>query len=88
MELFITLNFRKQYINYVEGLIQTETLEGQTAPELKEMVNSALFKVAKKNQLPGRYYPYGISKTLGVEEYQTILKRQNAFLASVHMIGM
>lgn len=35
--------------------------------------------------MPERYCPYGISKSLG-EEYRNILKRQNAFLASVQMI--
>ena len=48
----------------------------------------ALYKAAKKELLPGRYYPYGISKTIGVEEYRRVLKRQNAFLASVEIIGV
>jgi hypothetical protein len=87
-ELFITLNFRKQYIKSSEGLIQTETLELQTAPQIKEIVNSALFKAAKKNQLPGRFYPYGVSSTLGAEEYRNILKRQNAFLSTTHVVGI
>lgn len=51
---YVTLNFKKQYIQSPEGLIQTETMELQTAPEIKEMVNTALFKAAKKEQLPIR----------------------------------
>ena len=71
-----------------EGLIQTETIELQTAPEIKEAVNTALFKAAKKDQLPGRYFPYGISKAIGTEEYRRVLKRQNAYLESVQLIGV
>jgi hypothetical protein len=87
-DVFVTLNFRKQYIKAKEGLIQTETLEIQTAPEIKESVNTAIFKAAKKGQLPGKYFPYRVSQTLGGEEYQRILMRQNAFLASTHVVGI
>ena len=87
-DVFVTLNFRKQYIKGREGLIQTETLEIQTAPEIKESVNTAIFKAAKKGQLPGKYFPYGVSQTLGGEEYQRILMRQNAFLASTQVVGI
>ena len=85
---FVTLNFRKLYVNSKEGLIQTEVLEVQTSPEIKETINNALFTVAKKNILPGRYYPYGISRSLGMEEYKNILKRQNAFLEETQIIGI
>lgn len=54
MVRFITLNFMKQYIQSPEGLIHTETIELHTAPEIKEIVNIALFKAAKKDQLSGR----------------------------------
>lgn len=40
-ELFVALNFRKQYIQSEEGLIQTETIKIQTTPEVKEIVNNA-----------------------------------------------
>jgi hypothetical protein len=87
-DMFITLNFKKQYIQSEEGLIQTETLEIQSAPEIKESINKALFKASTNGNLPGKYYPYGISRTLGQEEYRKILKRQNAFLAGTHIIGV
>jgi hypothetical protein len=87
-EMFVTLNFRKEYIQSEEGIIQTETIEIQSAPEIKETVNNALFKASKKGQLPGKYYPYCILKSEGVEEYRKILKRQNAFLASTQVIGI
>ena len=87
-ERFVTLNFKKQYIHSQEGLIQTETIELQTSPEIKETINTALFKAAKKDQLPGKYYPYGISKAIGIEEYRRVLKRQNAFLESTQLIGI
>ena len=83
----MTLNFKKQYIQSPEGLIQTETIEVQTALEIKEIINVALYKAARNELLLGRYYPYGISKTIGIEEYRMVLKRQNAFLASVEIIG-
>mgnify|MGYP003492990338 CR=1 FL=1 len=51
-------------------------------------MNAALFKAAKKEQLPGKYFPYGISKSIGVEEFRRILKRQNAYLASVELVGV
>jgi hypothetical protein len=87
-EMFITLNFKKQYIQSEEGLIQAETLEIQSAPEIKESINRSLFKASKNGTLPGKYYPYGISKSLGQEEYRKILKRQNAFLAATQIIGV
>jgi hypothetical protein len=87
-DVFVTLNFRKQYIKGRDGLIQTETLEIQTAPEIKQSVNTAIFKAAKKGELPGKYFPYGVSQTLGGEEYQRILMRQNAFLASTQVVGI
>jgi hypothetical protein len=87
-EMFVTLNFRKQYIQAEEGLIQTETLEIQAAPEIKAIVNNALFRASKNGTLPGKYFPYGISKTLGVDEYRKILQRQNAFLATTQVIGI
>lgn len=59
-ELFITLNFRKQYVKS-KKLIQTETLEIQTAPEIKKSINTAIFKAAKNDQLPGIYFPGRIS---------------------------
>ena len=87
-DVFVTLNFRKQYIKGRDGLIQTETLEIQTAPEIKQSVNTAIFKAAKKGELPGKYFPYGVSQTLGGEEYQRILMRQNAFLSSTQVVGI
>lgn len=69
-EKFITLNFSKQCVQNLAGLIQTETIKIQTAPEIKEMMNTSLYKAAKKGKLPGRYYPYGIS---GIEEYRRVL---------------
>lgn len=78
----MALNSRKQYMQLADGLVQTETIELQTAPELEETVNSALFKASKKNQMPRKYVPYEISRTVVAEEYRIILKRQNAFLAS------
>lgn len=64
------------------------TIELQTAPEIKEMVNTAQFKAAKKEQLPGKYYPYEFSKSIGIDEYIRVLKKQTAFLASVRIIGV
>lgn len=46
---FIALNFKKHYIQSPEGLIQTETIEVQMAPEIKQIVNAALFKASKKS---------------------------------------
>lgn len=86
--MFITLNLRKQYIQADGGLIQTETLEIQAAPEIKAIVNNALFKASRNRTLPRKYFPYGILKTLGIKEYRRILKRQNAFLASTQVIGL
>ena len=74
-DVFDTLNFRKQYIEAKEGLIQTETLEIQTSSEIKESINTAIFKAAKNEQLPGKHFPYGMSQTLGGEEYRKILMR-------------
>jgi hypothetical protein len=87
-DVFVTLNFRKQYIKAKEGLIQTETLELQTAPEIKESINSAIFKAVRNGQLPGKYFPYGVSQTLGSEEYRKVLMRQNAFLAATVVVGI
>lgn len=87
-EMFITLNFRMQYVESKKGLLQTETLEVQAAPESKEMVNSTIFKTAKNGMLPGKYVPYGISQSIGTEEYRKILMRQNAFLAPTKIIGI
>ena len=85
---FTTVNFKKLYINSKEGIIQTEVLEIQTAPEIKEMINTALFNAAKKHLLPGRYYPYGISRSVGMEEYKNILRRQNLLLETTEIISI
>ena len=39
---YLTINFRKQYANTAKGLTQTETLEVQTAPELREAISGAM----------------------------------------------
>lgn len=87
-EVLITLNFRKQYVKSKEGLIQTETLEIQMAPEIKESVNAAIFKAAKNGQLQGKYFAYGLSQTVGNEENRKILMRHYAFLASTQIVGI
>ena len=48
-------------------------------------MNTAIFKAARNAQLPGKYFPYGASQTLGGEEYRKILMRKNAFLASMQV---
>jgi hypothetical protein len=72
---YLTLSFRKQYINIEKMLIQTEALEVQTAPELKEIVAKALMSASKKKLIPGNYIPYAVVKNTGKEEFAKILKR-------------
>lgn len=81
-EKFVALNFRKQLVQPKDGLIQTETIEIQTAPELKETVNSALFKAAKKK------IAWKVRAIWNLKVRRRILKRQNAILTLVQTIGV
>lgn len=73
IELFVTLNFHKQYIQSEDGIIRG-TIKIQTAPKIKEIMNNTLFKASKNEQ--------GDTTPTEVEEYGKILKCQNAFLAT------
>lgn len=83
----MSLNFRKQDVKSKEDLIQTETLEIQTAPEIKESANTAIFKAAKSDPIPEKYFPCGISQTMKNKEYRKILMRQDAFYLQPKSLG-
>ena len=81
---YLTLSFRKQYINVEKNLIHTEALEVQTAPELKEIIARALMRASKNKEIPGNYIPYAVVKNTGKEEFAKILKRQNGYLQAIN----
>lgn len=49
---YLTLSFRKQYINLEKNLIHTEVVEVQTAPDLKEIISGALMRALEEIMYP------------------------------------
>jgi hypothetical protein len=83
---YLTINFRKQYVNTAKGLTQTETLEVQTAPELREAISGAMIMASKKKEFKGEFIPYAAVKNIGQEEFAKILQRQNKYLESIKKV--
>lgn len=47
-----------------------------------------MFKTSRNGPLPGKYFPYGISQSAGIQECRKIIMRQNAFLTFIQIIAI
>jgi hypothetical protein len=83
---YFTLNLRKLYANTAKGLTQTEIIEVQTAPELRETIAGAMIRASKAKEMKGEYIPYAIVKNTGKEEFAKILQQQNKYLQEIKKI--